>query len=455
MYTATPAPPTPSATQNDTISPHKTVPAVVYWIGLTSLLTDISSEMVASILPVFMFTVLQLSALQVGFFDGLYQGGAALVRVMFAYWADKYRNPKTFALLGYGLSFVAKILLIVSAVGGMLFVLVSLLIDRVGKGMRTAPRDALIAQHSDPARMGASFGVHRSMDAAGALIGPFIALGFLLVWTQGFEALFALSAAFALAGLAVLWLKVKPTSHSEGTAAALSSNSNSNSNSNALPQASLSIADAARLLMRNPAYLQTLCIASLLSVFTISDGLFYLNVQQQTQMPASTVTALFAGSATVFMLTASFIGRLADRTAPLRLFIGSYAVLWVLYVAWMALVQVFPQAIAPSITGTTSLSATQVSLSLGIVVLMGLFYGANEGILMASLVRQLPSQVLTTGLALFTTVQGLVKIASSTLYGWMWQTYGTPTANAVFALGLTLAMSLAVWIYHTKIKVKT
>jgi MFS family permease len=428
VYTANPAPPT-SAQSSAT-----PVPRVVYWIGLTSLLTDISSEMVASILPVYMFTVLHLSALQVGFLDGLYQGGAALVRVAFAYWADKYQAAKRIAVIGYGISVLAKILLLVSAAGGMLFVLLSLLLDRLGKGVRTAPRDALIAQHTPEKSLNQAFGVHRSMDAAGALAGPFLATGVLLYWVNGYNMVFGISMVFGVLGLLCITLKVaQPSQKFAEPVTELSSST---------IHESLTFKASMKMLLANKLYIRMCLIAALLSVFTISDGLLYLTVQQHTGMPNYAVTALFAGSATVFMLTAIGFGRVADRYNPMKLFIGAYCGLLLLYVLWIVWSSIYTD---PS---QAALSWENIAVAVTIVVLVGFFYGASEGILVAGLVKQLSPAVLTTGLALFTTVQGVVKIISSTLYGWLWQAFSTSGAIQLFTCGLTLCILGAVWLWR-------
>src|SRR5450755_3231748 len=133
------------------------VPRIVYWVGLSSLLADVSAEIVASSLPVFLFTILQFSPLQVGFLDGLYQGGAALVAIAAAFFADQRRRNRGVAFAGYALSCVSRVGLLLSASIGMLAAVVSLSMDRVGKGIRTAPRDAIIAGHTPAQSMSAAF----------------------------------------------------------------------------------------------------------------------------------------------------------------------------------------------------------------------------------------------------------------------------------------------------------
>jgi nitrate/nitrite transporter NarK len=143
----------------------------VWALGITSLLTDVSSEMVSSILPVYLVLYLGMSPLAFGVVDGLYQGAAALVRIAGGILADRWRRHKELAALGYGLSAACRRLIFVAgnawtAIAGIIA------IDRIGKGIRTAPRDALISQRTPSHSLATAFGVHRSLDAAGAMLGP-------------------------------------------------------------------------------------------------------------------------------------------------------------------------------------------------------------------------------------------------------------------------------------------
>jgi sugar phosphate permease len=180
----------------------------VLFLGLTSLFTDISSEMLSTVLPLYVVFHLGFTPLQFGILDGLYQGIAALVRVISGLVADRWHRHKEVAAFGYGLSTVCRLGLLV--VGGTWAGLVSVvLLDRVGKGVRTAPRDALISLSTAPAHLGLAFGVHRALDTAGALLGPLIAFGLLMLVPDGFDAVFVASLCAALVGFAVLTLFVE------------------------------------------------------------------------------------------------------------------------------------------------------------------------------------------------------------------------------------------------------
>jgi MFS family permease len=142
-------------------------------LGITSLLTDISSEMVYPILPIFLVSTLGASPAILGLIEGVAESSASLLKVFSGYFSDKLRSRKPFTILGYFGSTVGKFFLFIAA--SWHYVLLGRVIDRLGKGIRTAPRDALIADSANTAKKGAAFGLHRAMDTAGAAAGVFIA----------------------------------------------------------------------------------------------------------------------------------------------------------------------------------------------------------------------------------------------------------------------------------------
>lgn len=167
--------------------------------GLTSLFTDISSEMVSTVLPLYLVFGVGLSPIQFGVLDGLYQGGAALVRVLSGFVGDRWQRHKEVASLGYGLSAFCKLGFVV--VGGALGALSAVIVlDRTGKGIRTAPRDALISLTTPRDEIGTAFGVHRALDTTGAMLGPLLGFG-LLVLAAAALGLATMSDGFVYLGL--------------------------------------------------------------------------------------------------------------------------------------------------------------------------------------------------------------------------------------------------------------
>ena len=177
-------------------------------LGLTSLFTDISSEMVVSVLPVYLVGFLRMSPAQFGVLDGLYQGVAGVVQLASASLTDRLRRYKEAAAAGYGLSLLCRVGLL--ATSGAAASSAFLTLDRLGKGVRTAPRDALISLSVPRERLGTAFGVHRAMDAVGAMLGPIIAFLILRVIAERIRRRCSWSAcAAAVIGFAVLILLVE------------------------------------------------------------------------------------------------------------------------------------------------------------------------------------------------------------------------------------------------------
>src|SRR3954466_1938733 len=190
------------------------VGGTVLLLGTCSLLTDVSSEMVSAILPLYLVATLGFSPLQYGIVDGLYQGASALVRLAAGFLGDRLSRHKAVASFGYGLSAVCKLGL--AAIGGAWAGLSAIiLLDRTGKGLRTAPRDAMISMTAPPEELGLAFGVHRAMDTAGAMIGPLVAFALLSQAPDAFPSLFVLSFFAAVLGFGVIALLVREPARRE------------------------------------------------------------------------------------------------------------------------------------------------------------------------------------------------------------------------------------------------
>ncbi|MBI1889824.1 MAG: MFS transporter [Burkholderiales bacterium] len=379
------------------------VGATVYLLGLTSLLTDISSEMVASVLPVYLLTVLRLSPFEFGLIDGLYNGAVAVVRLAAGYLSDLTRRHKAIAFIGYLLSAISRCGLFIAGVAGWASTAAVILVDRIGKGIRTAPRDAMIAAQATPDTLGASFGVHRAMDAVGAVLGPLLAAGILLWLPRRFDIVFASSIFFAVLGLSVLGLFVRHRPMQ------------------AHPSA---ITFGATLhALKAPRFMLLALTATLLSVFTLSDNMLYMGLQRRLQFDASLVPLLFVGTALVFMLLAVPAGRLADRFGHLRIFLLGYVLLALAY----GLFSVLPP-----------LNFTPIIF----VVLLGTYYAATDGVMAALAAQQLPVELRATGIAWVTTLVSLGRMASSILFGWTWEKWGHTQAVGWFAVCMITALSI-------------
>jgi sugar phosphate permease len=164
------------------------IPAGIWVLGFVSMLMDISSEMIHSLLPLFMVTTLGMSVLAVGLIEGLAESTALIVKVFSGTLSDYLGKRKALAVTGYALGALSKPLFALAPAMGM--VLAARLLDRVGKGIRGAPRDALVADLAPPEVRGAAFGLRQSLDTVGAFVGPLLAVGLMLLWANDFRAVF-------------------------------------------------------------------------------------------------------------------------------------------------------------------------------------------------------------------------------------------------------------------------
>ncbi len=382
------------------------VPRNVVLLGLVSLLTDVSAEMVATILPLYLVFSLGASPLVLGAIDGTYRGAAALVQVASGFASDRWRLHKETAATGYGLSAICKVGLVafgssIGAIGAIVAV------DRVGKGIRTAPRDALISLSSTKAGLATSFGVHRAMDSAGAMLGPLVAFGILLAAPARFDAVFVVSTLFALLGLAVLVLAVQGK-----------------------PQRALQEAAdrpslrAAAGLVRDRRFGLMLLAVGGLALASVSDSLIYVGLQRRIDFEPTVFPLLFVITAVAFMALAIPAGRLADRIGRVPVLIGGHLLLFVVYGALLL----------PSL-GYTELLVCLLAL--------GAYFAATDGVTTAIAGAILPAELQASGIGILITVVSVGRLLSSLAFGALWFVAGLQQAVLVFGVALAIALALA------------
>jgi len=378
----------------------------VFLLGTVSLLTDVSAEMVATVLPLYLVFSLGVTPLAVGAIDGLYRGAAAIVQVAGGFASDRLGRHKEVATLGYGISAVGKVALVVA--GGTLGAVGAIVGgDRIGKGIRTAPRDALISLSSSKAGLATAFGVHRAMDSAGAMLGPLLAFGILLAAPGRFDAVFVVSTAFAFLGLAVLVLAVNGRPRRAEAAAA----------SPGTPRLSLR---AGLGLVGGRRFRLLLLAAGGLALASVSDVMIYLGLQRQSGFEPAVFPLLFVVTALIFMALAIPVGRLADRVGRVRVLLAGHALLLPVY----------------------ALLLSEVGLAGVLLALLalGAYFAATDGVTTALAGAILPDRLQGTGIGILITVISLGKLGSSLLFGALWFALGLQSAVLVFGAALLVVL---------------
>ena len=379
---------------------------VVITLGIVSMLTDVSSESVSAILPLYLTAVVGLTPVAYGLVDGLYQGVSALVRLGGGWLADASDRPKWVAFLGYGLSAVARVfLLFASGAAGIAAVVTA---DRIGKGIRTAPRDAMISTAAPTEHLGRAFGVHRMLDTIGAAVGPLIAFGLLWLVPGGYSVVLVVSLAFAIAGVALLGL-LGPDVRTRRDAAA-------RTGPTPPPFRWRDLTDA-RL---RP----LLVVAGVLGLLTVGDGFIYLALLDHGGVNVAWFPLFYVGTNVAYLVLAVPVGRLADRVGRAR----------TLVVGHLALVGAYLCAVLP-----TSTAAATV----GTLLLLGTFYAATDGVIAAIAGRLVPVQARSSGIAAAQTVVALARMLASAGFGVLWLLLGPTVAMATVAALLVLAVLAA------------
>jgi Na+/melibiose symporter-like transporter len=416
------APSAPSAPSARGPFPGRTaVGATVLALGAVSLITDISSEMVTAVLPLYLVTGLGLSPLGFGLLDGVYNGFSALVRLVGGHLADRGGRHKPVAVLGYGLSAVCKPLLL--AVHTLPLIGAVLAVDRTGKGLRTAPRDAMISLASPPETRGRAFGVHRAMDTTGALLGPLAAFMILRQAAEGYDAVFTVSFCVAALGVVVLLLFVPSRTPEPAAPAAAPVTDPAVTPATAPAAERPSLRAALGLLGQRELRGLTLCAVAL-GLATVSDSFVYLLLQRRLGVPDRWFALLPLGTAAAFLLLAVPLGRWADRVGRWRVFVGGHLAL---LAGYGLLLSQLRAGVLPYL----------------VLALHGAFYAATDGVLMAAAAGPVPAALRSSGLALVQTGQAAARFVCSIAFGAAWTAFGDRSALGGAAVALVLSVTVS------------
>ncbi len=415
MYLSTLASPVTAAPGGDPRRRRLTlVSGNVVALGAVSLITDVSAEMVTAVLPLYLVLGLHVSPLTYGVIDGVHTGATALLRLAGGFVADRFRSRKLVAGLGYALSAVAKLGLLLAG-RSMAAIGVVIAVDRLGKGVRTAPRDALITASTPPESLGRAFGVHRAMDATGAFLGPLVALAVLAAAGESYDAVFVTS--FCVAALAVVVLVLFVRERPSGATV------------EAPGAPAVGFGEALGLLRAAPVR-RLVAAACLLGLATIGDGFVYLMLQRREGLGLVWFPLLAVGTSLAYLLLAAPLGLLADRVGRLPVILGGYTALGLAYLLLFGPVGGWPLLVLT-------------------LTLHGLFYAATGGVLVAFAGPVLPARLRTTGIALIQTGQALAYLVSSVLFGLAWQAWGPQTASRVAACCVVVVVAATLPLLRT------
>jgi MFS family permease len=383
-------------------SPAK-MPRGIWMLGFVSLLMDISSEMIHSLLPLFMVGTLGASALMVGVIEGLAEATALIVKVFSGTLSDYLGKRKGLAIFGYTLGALTKPVFALAS--GMGLVFAARLTDRIGKGIRGAPRDALVADIAPPELRGAAFGLRQSLDTVGAFVGPLLAVGLMLLWDNDFRAVFWVAVIPGMLAVAVLVFGV----HEPDRPA---------------PDGRRNPISRANLARLGSPYWWVVAVGGLFTLARFSEAFLVLRAQQGG-IPLALIPLVMVAMNVVYSLSAYPFGKLSDRVSHSRLLVIG---LLVLIAADLVLA-----------------SSSHWSVVLGGVALWGIHLGMTQGLLATMVADTAPADLRGTAYGFFNLISGLAMLLASVCAGVLWDAFGaafTFYAGAVFCL---LTVLLLAW----------
>ncbi len=376
------------------LSAFKEIPRDVWALGLVSMFMDISSEMIHSLLPIYMITVLGTSTLTVGIIEGIAEATAAITKVFSGALSDWLGKRKVLAVVGYGLAaFTKPVFPLASSIS---WLIAARFVDRIGKGIRGAPRDALIADLSPPELRGASFGLRQSLDTIGAFVGPLLAI-LLMLWTaNNFTTVFWLAVVPGFIAFGLITFAVHEPARPVGLREVKSP---------------LSRVQLARL---GAEYWGIVAIATVFTLARFSEAFLVLRAQS-VGLPIALVPAVMVLMNIVYALAAYPAGVMSDRMDRQTILIAG---LMFLVVADLVL------ALSTGIAG----------VACG-VVLWGLHMGLTQGLLLTLVADVVPAELRGTAYGMFSLMTGLALLAASVIAGGLWDVIGpkgTFLAGAAF-----------------------
>ncbi|KVC89501.1 MFS transporter [Burkholderia ubonensis] len=380
------------------VSSRPAIPRTVWALGFVSLLMDLSSELVHALLPVYLVTTMGMSVVALGALEGAAEATALIVRIFSGAISDWLGRRKALLLAGYGLAALTKPLFPLAHGPGL--VIAARLVDRFGKGIRGAPRDALVADVAPPEIRGACYGLRQSMDTVGAVGGPLLAIALMFVFADHIRAVLWFASIPAFATLAVLMFGVRePAAVRAGRAGPFRSP-----------------LDRRALRMFSARYWYVVAIGATFTLARFSEAFLVLRAQQ-TGMELAWVPSVMVVMSLAYTLSAYPVGVVSDRLDRRALLAIGMALL----------------IAADLLLGARADAATVLT---GVAV-WGLHMGFTQGILAAMVADTAPAEWRGTAFGLFNLASGVAMLLASAIAGWIWQRFGAP---ATFFTGAAIVV---------------
>ncbi len=377
------------------------IPKGVWVLGGVSLLMDVSSEMIHSLLPLFMATTLGASVIVIGLIEGLAEATALIIKVFSGVLSDYLGKRKGLALLGYGMGALSKPLFALASSSGVVFG--ARMIDRVGKGIRGAPRDALVADVTPPDIRGAAFGLRQSLDTLGAFLGPLLAVGLMLLWNNDFQAIFWVAVVPGALAIVLLYFGLE-----EPKSPVVKKRTNPLTREN--------------LKKLSNAYWWVVALGSVFTLARFSEAFLVLRAQQM-DIPLFAIPLVMVAMNLVYSLTAYPFGKLSDGMSHSKMLQAGLLVL-----------------IAADIV--LALSSHWSTLLFG-VALWGIHMGMTQGLLAAMIAHTAPAELRGTAFGMFNLMSGIALLLASVGAGVLWETLGAAStfyAGAIICVITLLGM---------------
>jgi len=376
------------------------IPRTIWALGFVSLFMDLSSELVHSLLPVILVTTLGASALTVGVIEGIAESTAMFVKIFSGAISDFIGRRKGLMLLGYGLAALTKPLFPLAHSVEVVFT--ARFLDRIGKGIRGAPRDALVADVSPPEIRGACFGLRQSMDTVGAVLGPALAI-LLMLWLADIQLVLWVAVIPAAIAVTLIVTGVKEPVHAPSE------------------RKFRSPIHWRALLDFSSGYWWVVVIGGVFTLARFSEAFLVLRAQQ-LGFSATWTPLVMVVMALFYTLSAYPAGWLSDRISRTKLLVVGMGLL---ILADLVLAQ----------------SSSAITMMLG-VALWGLHMGFSQGILASLVADKAPGKLKGTAFGIFNLVSGVCMLIASVLAGWLWQSIGSDSTFVVGALLASTALLL-------------